>query len=326
MAYSRGAGSQLQIGKESTWGTAVTPTRLLNFLSEDLKLNINRIEEESLLVQKTARSMDVMGYTVDGSVSVILKPENMKEILFLTMGVEANPALKAATTGVYEHAFTLADHNATLPSFTAIIDRKAATPAYTGLKVASLSIEAKAQDYLRSTISVKGKAESAGSLAVGLTSPSLKSFRFVNGTMTIDAVEFAEVTSVDLSIDNALDDGEQTLGSGYYTSEMEHNERVVTINFEAFYNTASNTVREDKYKIDGASAAVVLTFETPDEIEAGEKYTLEITLPKVVITEANPGVSGKDKLKITFAGQALQGASEPITIVYYDDENTKAFA
>lgn len=323
--YSRGSGSQFQIGKETTWGTKVVPNRLLNFLSESLKLNVERIEEDSLLVQKTARKMDVMGYTVDGDVSVILKPENVKEILYLALGVEAAPALKATTTGVYEHEFTLTDHNASLPSFTAIIDRKASTPAYTGLKVSNLSIEAQSKNFIRATMGLKGKAEEAGTLAVGLSVPTLSSFRFVNGSMTIDAVEFADVTSVNFTIDNKLDDGEYTLGSGIYASEMEHNERMVSISFDCFYNAAADDIREDKYKVDGATAAIVLTFETPDEIEVGEKYTIQIELPKVVITQANPMVSGKEKLAFNISGTALQGVSEPVTITYFDGTNAKAF-
>jgi hypothetical protein len=326
-AYARGAGSQLQIGKESTYGTKATPNRLVNFLSESLRQNVEKIVEDSLMASKTVRSKDIVGKSVDGDFNVILKPENMKELFYLALGVESAPSLKAATSGVYEHEFTPAAHDGSLPSFTAVVDRKAATPAYTGLKIASLSMEANPKDFLRATISVKGKAEESGSLQTGLDMPVLKSFRFVNGTMTIDGSAFDEVTSVNLSIDNALDDGEFTLGSGFYPSEMEHNDRAISIDWECFYNSDVEALRQAKLLTDGATASIVLTFETPEEIESGEKYTIKVELPSVSVDEAAPAVGGKDRIKVSVKGQALEaGGSEAITVTVYDGDNSQAFA
>jgi hypothetical protein len=326
MSYARGTDSSFQIGLESVYGTAVTPTNMVNFLSESLKLDIERVVEDSILSSRTARQMDVMKYSTSGDFSVIIKPENLKELLYLSLGAESAPALKNGTTGVYEHEFTLIDGSTSLPSFTAVVDRKVATPAYTGNKVSSLSLDAKPSDYIRATVNVKGRAEEAGSLNGAITTPQKKSFRFVNGTLTIDGAEFADVTSVNISIDNALDDGVQTLGTGYYTSEMEHSERVINVDFECLYNSASDTIREDKYKVDGASANIFLTFETPEEIETGEKFTFTVALPNVVIQEAHPNISGKDRINLNLKGQALEPVGgEAITITIFDDDDAKSF-
>ncbi|AFG37630.1 phage tail tube protein [Spirochaeta africana] len=324
--YARGAGSRLQVGKETTYGQAATPTVQMNFLSESLTQEIIRETEDSLVLAKTKRSMDVMSHNSSGDFNVILKPENLKQLLHLAMGVESSPAAKDGTDFTYEHQFTLIGAEGSLPSFTAVIDRKVAVPAYTGLKVSTLSMEASSGDYIRMTASLQGSGkEEAGSLE-NLDAPVLKAFRFVNGSLTIDGTEFAQVTAVNLNIDNQLDEGEQTLGSGYYRDEGEHNEREVSVSIDCFYNAAANTIREEKYKADGATAAISMTFETPEEIEPGEKYRFTVELPNVVITDASPNVAGREKIDLTIEGEALEtDLEEAITVTVYDDDDNTAF-
>jgi len=326
MNYYNGTGSSLQIGKETIYGTGVTPTNQLAFLSESLKHTVNRITEDTLLAGKTVKSMDVMSYAVAGDIQVILKPENLKQLLYLAMGVEENPALLYGTTGVYEHEFTLIDADTSGPSFSVVVDRKAAIFRYPGCKISSLKLDAKAGDYIRATASVLGSGEEEAGTLASLPIPSKKAFRFVNGSLTIDTVEFAQVTSVSLTIDNQMTEGDQTLGSGYFREEAEHAERMVKINLDAYYNSASNTVRENKYKTDGATAAIVLTFESPEEIETDEKYQFTVELPNVVIDDATANVGGKDKIMIQLAGTALETSSvEAITVTVRDDEDEKSF-
>ena len=324
--YARGAGSVFQIGKEIEYGTLVSPTNQINFLSEGISLEVVRITEESLLLSKTARFMDVMTYNVSGDFSVILKPENIKELFLLTMGVEEAPVLKELTTGVYEHKFLLASPDVSLPSFSAVVNRKFSTPAYTGLKIQSMSLEAKSADYIRGTFSVQGSGKEEVGTIETLPIPTMKAYRFVNGQLTIDGVEFAEVSSVKVDINNQLDEGQQTLGSGYYKTEGEHNEREITIGIDCFYNAQSNTIREEKYKTDGATANIVLTFESPEEIETGEKNRFVFNLPNVVITAANPNVAGREKIELTIDGQALETATqEALEVLVYDGDLNSSF-
>lgn len=324
--YARGAGSVFQIGKETNFGELATPTNQINFLSEGISLEVERIQEESLLLSKTSRSMDVMSYNVSGDFAVILKPENIKQLFYLTMGVEGSPTLVDGSTAVYEHQFTLMEPDGSLPSFTAVIDRKISVPAYTGLKMQSMSLEASSKDYIRGTFNVQGSGKEEDGAVENLPIPVLKAYRFVNGVLTLDGTEFGDVSNVSIEVNNNLDEGVSTLGSGYYSSEGEHNEREITINIDCFYNAASNTIREQKYKEDGATANIELTFESPEEIEDGEKNRFTIQLPNVVITEANPNVGGKDKIEITLNGTALETETEEaITALVYDGDDEISF-
>lgn len=322
MAIVTGQGSTLQIGKETNWGTKATPTAIMNFLNESLSLNVNRTEEDTLVGGVTSKNMDIMRKSVSGDFSMIGKPNGVGEIIGLALGVEADPV---TASGVTTHTFTPIHAGLTnsLPAFTAVVNRHVSTKAYTGCKIGSLSLSASAGDYLRLNASVIGKDEEAGTSAEGLSIPDLKAFRFAGGSCTFDGVEFGDVTSCNVAINNNLDEGVQTLGSGYYNTEPEPQQRDFTINIESFYNANTETVREQKYKTE-STCAVVLRFESPSEIVSGEKYAIEITLPKVTINDCNPHVQDKGKIPLTIGGKALEPSEgEAITIVLKDSTATK---
>lgn len=325
MAIVTGQGATLQIGQESTWGTAAEPDTLVNFLNESLNLNIERTEEDTLVGGVTSKNMDIMRKSVSGDFALIAKPGNVGKIIGLSLGVEAEPETAG---GVTTHTFTPihAGLNNSLPSFTTVINRHVATKAYTGCKVNSLAIAVSAGDYMRLTVSTVGKNEETGTSAEGLTIPELKAFRFAGGTCTFDGVEFGEVTGVTVNYGNNLDEGVQTLGSGYFNTEAEPQSRDITVSIESFYNANTETVREQKYKTEN-NCAVVLRFESPDVIEGDTHYSVEITLPKVVINECNPNIAGKERINLTIGGKALQPESgEAITIKLVDATATKYIA
>jgi hypothetical protein len=323
MGIVTGQGSSLQIGQETAWGTKIAPTTAINFLNESLKLVVERKEEDTLVGGVTSRAQDIMKRSVEGDFGLIMKPGNTGLLFAMALGVEASPV--ESPTGVYEHSFTPihAGISESLPSFSAIVDRHVAVKAYTGLKVGSLKLEAKAGDYLRATVSCKGKDEEAGTKNASLKIPSAKAYRFAGGSCTFDSIEFGDVTGVTVDYSNELDEGEQTLASGYNGTENEPQARKITISIETAYNSASETVREGKFKTE-ATVAVKLRFVSPDEIVIGTKHAIEIELPLVAITECSPAVSGKEKLKLSIAGTALESdTAEAIIITLIDDKNAK---
>jgi hypothetical protein len=216
----------------------------------------------------------------------------------------------------------LQDAGELTPSFTAEVDRHVAIKTYAGLKIESLSLEGKAGDYLRSTVSVKGMSEETDTLTGSLTTPTKKSFQFTNGSLSIDSDPFTDVSGATFTLTNGLDDGSQTLGSGLYFSEPEFDLRTAEITIDAFYDSDSDTIRDEKY-VAGAKAAVILTYVSPEEIETGEAYKIVITMPNVEITEAHPNIAGRDRIMLQLKGKALEvGATEPLTIEYYSEKVT----
>lgn len=319
MAYY-GAGSTLQIGTESAWGTPATATKAWTFLSESLKLNKTRKEEDNLIAGKSARAIEVMGQSVVGDINLLLKPADCKELFWLAYGDEATPALVSGAT--YSHTFTMESVTTALPSFFAIIDRHAAIYQYNGLKINSLKLDAKAQDWVRATVGLKGKGETSDTLESGLAIDTAKAFKFSAGAITVNSTSIAVVKSVTYTLENNLDDGEYFLGSGISPSEPTHQMRKNTLSMEVEYGSAAETLKgylDTPYQ-------VVLTFTSATEIESGQAFRFTITMPNFLITEAAPSIGGRDKLAMTVSGEALETASvEAVTVVFYDGENKKAF-
>lgn len=325
MGMITGKGTSFLIGKESAWGVPVAPTVKLNYVSESLQYNIDRTEEETLLGGKTSRALDIMKKSVSGAFDLIAKPKNVGLVIGATLGEEI--AVETVSTGVYKHVFkpVEASANNDLVSLTAIVNRIVAKKAYSGLKVASISFNCAAGDYMKLTVNVEGKNETNGATLYTeeLEVPELKAFRFAGGSCSFDNVEFGDVTSVSIEYNNNLDDGEQTLGSGYFGTEKNPQSRDITISIETFYNAASETVRSNKYLTEN-KCAVKLNFISPDEVTTGVNYSMGFNLPLVAINECNPNVIDSGKLKLTIGGKALEDAdNEAIEIELIDDESEK---
>lgn len=324
MAIISGRDSKLQIGLESTWGTAIAPTAEVPFTSESLSYLPNYIEEDALVGAKTSGRMDVSGIKVEGDVSFIVKPSDaLGLILGATLGEEAT-ATQVDTSTVYDHVFTpIASGSAnSLPHLTVVVDRKVAVKGYTSCKVDSLSLEASVNDYLRGTISLRGYDEESDSLET-LTGPTTKAFQFKDGSITVDGSDYADITSISLNYSNNLENDLYTLGSGDYMSEIEPQAREITAQFETLYSSATESTRENKFKA-GSTAAIVLTFESSENIEAGYPYQLVVNMPLAYITEANPQVGGPDRITQSLSVRATEDASnEAITITLRDDSDTE---
>lgn len=316
---TNGIGSTLQIGKETVWGTKVPATRNLNFLSETYTMEPELLEEDTVIGSISACAQDVVGYNVKGGFETILKPEDAVALLGMALGVQAAPTLVPTKTLAYNHPITPVGASVDLPSFTVCIDRKLQVKAYSGVQIASLELSAKSKDYVRCKVETICKAEEVGTLVPALPVPSKKAFLFSSGSVLIDAVAFADITSMSLNINNKVTEGEQTTGSGLNKSQGGHGIREFTVALETKYNTQSNTLIESKYKL-GATVAVELNFVSPALIEVGVPHSIKITLPNVMLTGGLPNIAGKDDMKVSLAGKALEIASVcPCTVGIVSD-------
>lgn len=331
MAIISGQGTALQIGQETTWGTKASPTQAVNFTSENFKFVPEYKEEDTLVGGTTSRSIDIMKKSVSWDFSELAKPDDIGLIFGLAFGSEAAP-VETGDAG-YKHVFTMIHPSldAALPSFTGTIDRHVAVKAYVGCEVDSLSFNCNAGDYVRLQLSGIGKDEVTGTKDTSLVVPQLKAFRFAGGTCLIDDVAYGSITSVSFSLSNALDGGEQTMGSGYYSTKAEPQKRAVTVSLGTEYNAATESIHEDKFKT-GATASVVLNFVSPEVIETGINYSVKIILPAVVVNDCSPVVGGNEKLRVTIGGVACESIDsnddvvEAVSVELVDKRSTKYLA
>lgn len=321
MPFSTGSGARVAIGKESAWGTPVPDTMLMHFTSEGLAPEINKVEEESLLAAKAAAAYDLMGIKVSGDISGIVKPEMAGFLLKAALGGTDTVVLnQGGVTGQHQHTIELQAAATALPSYTIMVDRKVAIKRYSGCRVESLKLSAKAGDYVRFTLAVKGKDESAGSI-VTTTPPSRKAYKFIGATVTLGGTAF-EATGIDLDILNQLEEGPQTNVSGLYHTDPMHTKRKVTISIEKPYDAAAETLRDTNLLTEAVLATVVLHLESPEIIAASSKYRMDVTLRNVAILDVKTNVGGAGVLTTSISGEATAvGSTEPISAVIYDNQS-----
>jgi hypothetical protein len=311
VSFLTGSGASLQFGKESTFGTGVTPSALVDITSESLKLSVEKSDEGSLLASKTPQARDLMGISAGGSVSFILRPEFAGLLVHAALG-GADTAAQVGSTGKYTHTMNLCGANADLPSLTLVVNRKAAVKQYPGCTISSLSLDCAAGDYVKGGIEVKGVKEETGTLAAGLTGFTIPSYRCTSAVFTIGGTTF-DISSASFKVDNAIEDAPKTYASGLYPGQPQHGQRSVTISFEIPYSASVDALK-GTYLTTEANASVVLTFGS-----SNTDCTFEITIPNLAINDIDASVGGTGLISATVAGEALSvGNDEPVTIVITD--------
>jgi len=315
MAYM-GTGTQIAIGKESNWGVAVADTLLLPFVSETIGIDAQKRQEESLLATKATSALDLMSLAAAGDVTMILKPE--------VAGFSVKAALGGTDTvvnltGYYSHTIIAQTATGALPSYTVFANRKASVMKYSGMKVDSWKLDAKAGDYVRSTLSFKGKDEATGTITT-VTPPSLKAYKMIGGTFTLGAA--LDITGFSLDYRNNLDAGIQTNTSGLYFSEPLHSARSINFTIDMPHVAASEAIRTTNYLTEALLATAVIHLESPSIITGAQKYRMDITMANVAVKAAKPNVSGAGLITIQLVCEATAvGATEPISIVVYDAQS-----
>lgn len=325
MNYS-GANTKFQIGLESGFGTAITPDVQLEFLSESLHQVNTSVESEALVGAVTTPFYSVVGKKVEGDVSIEVHPDKIADILYAALGVEADPT--EVNTGVYSHAFTAVSGGNSLPSLTAVVDKKADIFTYSGLKVDSFSLETDPGSLLTSTVSMIGQKElltgELQTLSVSTINPwdfnHMKIYFGEAGSVATTNIDVA--TSFSMNYANNLENDLYVADGTQYMSEFDYQKRDITFDIETLYTIATNAYRENNYK-DGDKLSVRVEFTHDALVAAGYPYKLTIDMLNAVITEAPNDISGPERLRIPLSFRALQsGSDEPITITLVDGVST----
>lgn len=318
-----GQGTAVHIGIGKTWAAKAPAQVAFSHLSESLKRVVEYSEEESLVGGATTSRMDIQGEKVEGDLPFYAKPDNIGFALALALGAEAAPVAVAGAAAAYDHVFTLLPGGAgnSLPSASIIVDRHVAVKEYVSCKVDSFSLEAAVKDYLQGSLTFRGHSESDGVLGAFDPSP-LPALRFKEGTVKIDDVVLADVTSFKLAIANALESDLYTMSSGGNMAEIDAQKRAVTLEIEALYNAANEAIREAKF-VAGQSLDLDVEFVSSAEVEAGFPFRLSIAVPLGYLTDASPNIGGSDRMKQTLYITATeQAGTEAITMTVRDARAT----
>ena len=319
----KGVNRKLQIGVETTYGSLAAMDTVLNYTSESLKVTADKKEEETLLVSKFAKAFSLNGLSVAGDTELILKPENLNTLKYGFY--EAAAPVAVVADSVFKHTLVAIPQGTDQSSASILVDRGASVIGYTGLILSSLKLEGKAGEPIKATFSWKGQKElDAQALETTLVNPSLSSFMTFGGSLAVNGIDInGLVQSATVEIDLGLDDPGKTQGSGLYSLEPLHGEKTGSFDISVYWDDDIDTIRTALAKAD-AYGSVVLAWQSSALIATGYPYKLQITCPKVSVSDCSPSISSKDRMTAKISGKVTEyGDCEPITIETWDARSTK---
>jgi hypothetical protein len=307
---------QLGLVAESTYGTFVTPTRFLEFVSESVKLGRPRIEAAGLRpgrrVLKTGR-WKAGRKEVGGSVEFEVASKGFG-LVFLHMLGAVTITTPGGGTLTRDHTHTLGNlRGKSLTIQVGREDRSATVRpfSYLGCKIASWELGCSIDEILKLTLEILGQDEStAQSLAVASYASGDELFVFTEGALTVAAVS-TPVREFALSGDNALAEDDYALGSALRREAVEPALREIsgTLNADFTDLTAYNRF------VNGTEATLELTF-TGALIEGALNFQVKITA-NVRFDGETPEVGGPEENRLPLPYKVIApAAGEPITLLY----------
>ena len=321
MAIRSGLAAQLGIGVESTWGTAVTPTRFYEFTDESFSLSIERIESEGLRAGNRVMRSDryaVGQKAVEGSVSMDMTAENSALLFEHALG----DVQTANTSGsVYTHTCTLSDPYA-LGGLTVEVGRpgndgtvRAFT--YSGCVVSEMTLSNSVNELLQLELGLVGKNESTGSITSASYPSSQELLSFKDATVTIAGSAY-ECKDISIAVNNGLDAERYILGSQTINQPVAANMTEITGEITAEFKdlTAYNRF------VNASHAAIVATWEG-SAITGTYKRKISVSIPVARFDGDTPQVGGPEILDQTLTFKGLSdGSQEPITITVVNEDTS----
>lgn len=201
----------LAIGQETTPGTYLAPARFMDFLDEDISLEIDPIESNGLRGRKTNHQWAQGARRVQGSVNMEVGPQGvglLLENLFGGAAVTTNPG---GGTPEYQHVFNLGtfydksmtvqvgrpDDSGTIHPF-----------SYVGCVISDFEFSIASTELLMLTFNVYGQDEDTGQTAVTPSYSAYIPFTFKDGSLKITPAGGSEtdicVTDWSLAGDSAM--------------------------------------------------------------------------------------------------------------------------
>jgi hypothetical protein len=303
MTLKSGLAAQFGFAAEATTaiGTRVTPTRFLEFVSEDITFTKQRIESAGLRAGRRLTHRWAAGIQeVSGSFSVEMAAQGTGLLLKHAIGgvstTGSNPYVHTFTPGALDSlALTIQvgrpDHSGTVNPFD-----------YSGCSITSWELMAEVNQFLMARFSVYGMKEVTSESLASASYPSTYSpFVFTQGKLEIASSAFC-VRSATVSGDNALETGRHRICGT--------NNAQPKVAIESGLRTYGGTISADfesltAYNrfVNGTEAALSLEF------DAGASAKLVIS-GNVRFDGDTPNVSGPELLEQSLPFKFISSTSD----------------
>jgi hypothetical protein len=288
---------QVAFGEESTWGTAVAPTKVIECTDESVKLTVDRIESKGLAAGRVLASKTNWGagkIDVNGDISFEVGSRGFG-LLFKHMLGCATPTPTTVATSARRWNFAL--------SATDTMDNKSLTTeiartdvagqqvkfTYPGTKIENWELSCQAGEFLMGKISINAKNEtSAVAAGTTLTYPTGSPLTFVGAVINV-AGSAVPVKQFDIKGDNALKTDRYYLaGTSTKAVPVQNGLRSITGSLSVDW---SGQTAYDRF-VNGTTASLSAKFETAADIATSTKGYVLITCTDVRFDGTTPTGGG----------------------------------
>lgn len=319
MAIYSGLSAQIGFAEEDTYGTYQAPDRFYEFLSEEVSVEIERVESEALRAgTRTLRSdrWTPGKINVEGDVELELMTKGCGLMLkHMLGGYSTSQPDTSAAPGVYLHTFYPDEvpTGLTCQVGRTSVDGVTRPFTYLGCNVSEWEIEASVDDPIALTVSLLGRQESTDESLVTASYPANNQiYTFIHGSLTLDGQPI-DVKEFSLSGENGLDDDRYFLGSQLRKKPVQ----AELLNFEGEITTEFNDLEQYKKFVQGEEGTLQLVFDSGTAIEGDYNYQITITC-NVRFDGETPTVDGAEVLEQSIGFKCIDSGSGPSSAVKFE--------
>lgn len=275
------------VGEETTWGTAVTPTRFYEALSESVQRE-KGYDEIATIRSFSTRQIITLNDLVKGDVEILANYDGIGVLFKHLIG-----SVDTTGTGPYTHTFPASTG---IPSddriglgLTLEFRRDGSLVwTYAGAKITGMSHSFGTDQASRMTFSFLAKGETTGSSATTPSYSTLLPMAPSQVTVKFDGTALDAANAV-VTVENPLDET-FLLGATNLAKEPDRSDVLkVTASVEVLFD--SFTQYQKFQDDDDVAVEIVATNGTE---------SLTYTMSKCRITQATPHMAGRERLKATY--------------------------
>jgi hypothetical protein len=345
MATGSGLDAQVGYKAETTWGTAVTVDKFVEFNSESISREPTFLEPTGLRVgtkYKRAARVKVSRSTVSGDLAFELATKGMMTLIKHMLGSSVTAPTQIGTTTAYKANFTPGDFRSL--GLTIQVGRPEPSSGtvqpftYAGCKIPQWAFSVTDGEVPTLTLTVDGKSEdTAAALATAAFTAGASVFDFSQATMqlggtpstTSGETTISSGTTVativrEFSVTGAAPMATERFGignAGLKSEPLENDTPTITGSLGAEFNKA------ELYDLftNNTTTALQFTLEGDAIGTSGENFTFDIICPAIKLKTAAPTVDGPDIVQMSTDFEAYthaDGTHPVIQIQVKTDETT----
>jgi len=301
------------VGRESTVGTGVAPTRRFEVIDENLKLTVDRIESKAL--KNSRRFLSTSGWaagvrSVEGDFTMEVPSAGFGTLLRALLGAPSTTA-DSPVAGVYSHRFN-SNTSIDAESLTCEIVRTDVTGdqhrfTYSGVTLMQAEFAASVGEFVTAKFTVDGIDEAYSAAAPqSATYPTSTPLVFNGATLSIDGTA-TSIKACNIKFDTGRKGDRYFLGSNTKKAQVEAGLRDVSGTIDVEWDDLS---LYNKYR-DGSSAELVFQFKTQQPISGNTYGSVIVTVYNARFDGETPTSNGNDIIMQSIPFKALDDGTSP---------------